>query len=102
MPITTDNNGDNFHSAPGAVNLAYVEGIYEDYLRDPGSVAPDWQQFFTQYADREVRFPKPRFGPSFTPRSIFNPPSAADSRARNRLTDPQVAALQDRVYLLTR
>ena len=60
--------GSNGHSStenlPGATNLAFIESLYEDYLRDPASVAPDWQKFFQEVAEGEYRFPKPRFGPS--------------------------------------
>ena len=95
-------NGQNPEDSPGVANLAFVEGLYEDYLRDPASVSPDWRQYFSRIAESEFRFPKPRFGPSFRPASIFNPPSLARLRAPQRLADPEVAVLQDRVYLLTR
>jgi len=87
---------------PGAANLAFVEALYEDYLRDPSSVSPDWQRYFADIADGEFRFPKPRFRPSFQPSSIFNPPRPGRQRQPGRLADPEVAALQDRVYVLTR
>jgi len=48
-------------NAPGTINLAFVESLYEDYLRDPGSVSPDWQSYFKEIAEGEFRFPKPRF-----------------------------------------
>src|SRR5437016_4824012 len=86
---------------PNASNLAFVEGLYEDYLRDPGSVPPDWQKYLAGLGNGEVRFHKPRFGPSFRPFSIFNPPSASERQATKRI-DPEIAALQDRVYLLIR
>jgi len=87
---------------PGAANLTYVEGLYEDYLRDPASVSPEWQEYLAGFANEEFRFPKPRFGPSFKPSSIFNPPSAAGLGKTGPFSDPQSAAVQDRVYLLTR
>lgn len=97
------NNGNGAEKLPGVVNLAFVEGLYEDYLREPGSVPPDWQRYFAEVAEGELRFPKPRFGPSFRPFSIFNPPSRRRPAAgANRLADPEIAAMQDRVYLLTR
>ena len=88
--------------APGVANLAFVEGLYEDYLRDPSSVAPDWRRYFSEIADGEFRFPKPRFRPSFQPSSIFNPSRPGCQPPPNRLADPEIAALQDRVYVLTR
>jgi 2-oxoglutarate dehydrogenase E1 component len=87
---------------PGAANAAYVEGLYEDYLRDPATVPEDWRRYFGELALNELRFPKPRFGPSFRPSSIFNAPSAGRGRGSSPLADPGAAAMQDRVYLLTR
>src|SRR5215831_9294755 len=95
----TNHNG---HNGIGTANLAFIEGLYEDYLRDPSSVSPDWKQYFSEIAESEFRFPKPRFGPSFRPASIFNPPSTPRPRVQSRLADPEIAAMQDRVYLLTR
>jgi 2-oxoglutarate dehydrogenase E1 component len=99
--MVTTNGHDSDH-LPGVANLAFVEGLYEDYLRDPASVPPDWRQYFAEIAEGEFRFPQPRFGPSFRPFSIFNPPTTAPARAPSRLADPEIAAMQDRVYLLTR
>ncbi len=95
-------NGHSSEHPPGVANLAFVEGLYEDYLRDPASVPPDWRRYFAEIAEGEFRFPKPRFGPSFGPSSIFNPPTAPQARIPSRLAEPEIAAMQDRVYLLTR
>jgi len=95
-------NGKNGETVPGAANLAFVEGLYENYLREPNSVPPDWQKYFAQIAEGEFRFPKPRFGASFRPFSLFNPPAVQPPAARGRLAGPELAAMQDRVYLLTR
>jgi 2-oxoglutarate dehydrogenase E1 component len=100
--MATSNGHNGSGNLPGAANLQFVESLYEDYLRDPASVSPDWQRYFSQFAENEFRFPKPRFQPSFRPFSIFNPPSSQVSPKRGRLADPEVAALQDRVYVLTR
>jgi 2-oxoglutarate dehydrogenase E1 component len=99
MPVFSDVPPD---AVPGTVNLAYIEGLYEDYLRDAGSVSADWQRYFGQMANGELRFPAPHFGPSFRPASVFNPAATARSRAAGRLADPEIAALQDRIYLLIR
>ena len=66
---------------PGPANLAFVESLYEDFARDPSSVPPDWQRYFSELGDGELRFPKPRFTPSFKPFSIFNPPGGMESAA---------------------
>ena len=87
---------------PDPSNLAFVEGLYEDFLRDPSSVPPDWQRLFAQRADGKLQFPKPRFGPSFEPFSIFNPPSASVARPPSGASSAVSASLQDRVYLLIR
>jgi 2-oxoglutarate dehydrogenase E1 component len=86
---------------PGPANLAFVESLYEDFVRDPSSVPADWQRYFTELGDGELRFPKPRFAPSFKPFSIFNPPTGMESRLQPASTLAS-AALQDRIYLLIR
>src|SRR3569833_1297713 len=95
-------NGHNPNHLPGPANLAFVEGLYEDYLRAPASVPADWQQYFSQIAEGEFRFPKPRFGPPFKPASLFNPPTAPRLKPAGRFADQELAETQDRVYLLTR
>ena len=87
---------------PAAANLAFVEGLYGEYLRDPASVDPDWQRYFSELAQGEFRFPKPRFGPSFRSASIFNAAPPIQTKGPDRLADPEMAVLQDRVYMLTR
>lgn len=34
-------------------NLAYIEGLFEDYCQDPGSVSDDWRQFFDSMSQGE-------------------------------------------------
>src|SRR5215470_1100038 len=88
---------------PGPTNLAFVESLYEDFVRDPSSVPADWQRYFTELGNGELRFPKPRFAPSFKPFSIFNPPTGMESRpASETVSAPPSAAIQDRIYLLIR
>src|SRR6266850_772283 len=86
---------------PGPANLAFVENLYDDFVRDPSSVPVDWQRYFSQLGDGELRLPKPRFSPSFKPFSIFNPPTGMESRLQPA---PSLAsaAIQDRIYLLIR
>lgn len=40
------------HLAGG--NATYVEGLYEDYLRDPAQVEPRWRSYFDQLKGREA------------------------------------------------
>jgi 2-oxoglutarate dehydrogenase E1 component len=56
---------------PNPSNLAFVEGVYEDYLKDPQSVTPEWRSYF----EREMGSHHSQLGPSFLNYSIFNPPS---------------------------
>ncbi len=84
------------------MNLAYIEGLYEDYLRDSSSVPSDWQRYFSQIANGELRFPKPHFGPSFRPASLFNPPRRGPLYPSGKAATPEIAAIQDRIYLLIR
>src|SRR5579864_8088702 len=91
-------------------NLPFVEELYEKFLRDASSVSTEWREYFSQVADGELQLQKPRFGPSFKPFSIFNPPErraparpVGDSqRADRHIGGVPSTALQDRVYLLIR
>src|SRR5436190_139421 len=102
---------------PNPVNVAFVEKLYEDFLRDPSSVSPEWKEYLTGLADGELRFRQTYFGPSFRPSSIFNPPGKTEGQGsgvegktapaldpRPSTLDPRSAsaALQDRIYLLIR
>src|SRR2546422_6305327 len=102
VSVPMENDLDKRDLLRAASNLAFVEGMYADYLRDPGAVPEDWQRYFSTIGDGELRFTKPRFGPSFRPFSIFNPPRSADGQASNRRPQTEMAALHDRVYLLIR
>ncbi len=35
-------------------NAAFIEDLYEQYLVDPGSVAPSWKAFFDAFKGREA------------------------------------------------
>src|SRR5689334_21766011 len=100
--------------AVNPANLAFVEDLYEKFLRDASSVSPEWREYFGHIANGELRFPQPHFGPTFKPRSLFNPsdqagPTAATpgtagvSPARSALTAAGVPhGIQDRIYMLIR
>ena len=97
-------------STVSPANLPFVEELYERFLRDASSVSPEWREYFLQVADGDLRFPKPRFGPSFKPFSIFNPPGSqapalpvdGSPRADRQIGGVPSAVLQDRIYLLIR
>jgi 2-oxoglutarate dehydrogenase complex dehydrogenase (E1) component-like enzyme len=40
-------------SFPNATNLAFVEGLYVDFLRDPSLVPSDWRQYFEKFFKEE-------------------------------------------------
>jgi 2-oxoglutarate dehydrogenase E1 component len=54
------------------MSLAFVEGLYADYLKDPASVPEDWRLYFAQSGGAEPFSKAPQIGPSFKPRSLFN------------------------------
>jgi 2-oxoglutarate dehydrogenase E1 component len=85
-------------------NLAFVEELYEDFLRDASSVSPEWREYFSQMANGELRFPQPRFGPSFKPSSIFNPSGQTRGPAPGTPALPGgvPTGIQDRIYMLIR
>ena len=87
--------------APNASNLDFVEGLYAAFLRDPSALDEEWRSYFAGLSNGG---PVARIGPSFKPRSLFDP-SVAGSRgggsaAAMRDSDP--AALQDRLDRLVR
>ena len=84
--------------SPSSHSLEFVETLYFKYLDDPSSVEPEWRAYFDQMA-RGDDGGRPAPGPSFEPRSIFNP--AGDGAARvGRVSDMVVR--QDRVDQLVR
>lgn len=54
-----------------AGSLAFVEGLYADYLKDPSTVPADWRAYFQQEA-ATLNGGANQIGPSFKPRSVFN------------------------------
>jgi 2-oxoglutarate dehydrogenase E1 component len=92
-------------------NLAFVEDLYENFLRDASSVSPEWREYFSHIANGELRFPQPHFGPSFKPSSLFNP-SGRRAGGTPAHPGPGTAGvspasgvphgIQDRIYMLIR
>jgi 2-oxoglutarate dehydrogenase E1 component len=77
-------------------NLAYVEALYEDFLNDPESVPERWREYFrTNNGDAQAQL-----GPTFKPRSIFNPPTLEGGTPRGAAYD--AAALQEKIDRLIR
>src|SRR5262245_26805013 len=86
---------------PNTINLAFVEGLYLDYLRDPLSVPAGWRTYFDQLSKPGRDNGSPRLGPSFRPAGIFNP-STVSSNGGVSTREAEVAALQNRVDELIR
>jgi 2-oxoglutarate dehydrogenase E1 component len=87
---------------PNASSLSFIEGLYDDYLRDPLSVAPEWRRFFEGWQDGEPAPEKARPVPSFKPFSLFNPPSAGKAVDELACEEIRMAEMQDRVDQLVR
>src|SRR6185437_13530328 len=87
-------------------NLAFVEELYESFLHDPASVAPEWREYFTHVGNGELKFPQKHFGPSFKSSSIFNPSRSASTATDQASVRTAAAGVppgtQDRIYQLIR
>jgi 2-oxoglutarate dehydrogenase E1 component len=77
---------------PDSANLAFLERLYADYLRDPAAVPPAWREHFAKLPDGEHLAGRLRLGPSFRPHSLFNPPAAGDGRGAVDATVPAAGA----------
>ena len=66
----------------GAANLAYIESLQAQFQADPAAVPDAWRAYFSEAAEGEGG--SVGFGPSFAPRSLFNPSPGQDSTAANR------------------
>src|SRR5882724_203183 len=84
----------------GIQSLAYVERFYSDYRRDPDSVAAEWREYFAASvngADATVQI-----GPSFKPRSVFNPVETAATNHSRFQPQPRAENLSERLHQLVR
>ncbi len=79
-------------------NLPYVEGLLEDYLKDPASVPAGWREYFASNNGEAAV----TLRPSFKPRSIFNPPVIPEASAGHGGGAHAAAALQEKVDRLIR
>jgi 2-oxoglutarate dehydrogenase E1 component len=86
---------------PNPANLGFVEDLYRQFLREPASLAEDWRRYF-EGLEREDGAPAgwgP--GPSFRPRSVFDP-AGAPAPAAESSDSSSLKVLQDRVVHLIR
>ena len=81
-------------------SLEYVEELYLRYLREPGSVPEAWRAYFAERPANGLT-DRTSLGPSFPPRSLFNPPSGA-SAAQLDEVGTAAAVLQQKLDRLVR
>ena len=91
----------NKPAAPSHLSLAYLEGLYADYLRDPVSAPPEWQHYFAGLTNGEPAEKQFLPRPSFPSYSVFNPPTGRRESVAPR-GEPGLAGLQESVDALTR
>jgi 2-oxoglutarate dehydrogenase E1 component len=95
-------NTEQFNS----LSLAFVEGMYADYLEDQTSVPPEWQSYFGKMTDGNGASLHQALGPTFARASLFNPPAhrppLGGPGANGATKELNVAVLQDRVDQLIR
>src|SRR5215813_6072428 len=85
---------------PNSFSLPFVETLYQDYLRDPESVPPDWRRYFQGLSDGNGFSKTQALAPSFKPWSVFNPPGGLENGGTaEKATE---AVLQERVDQLIR
>ncbi|MGH7230259.1 MAG: thiamine pyrophosphate-dependent enzyme, partial [Nitrospiraceae bacterium] len=68
---------------PNPLNLAFVEDLYLEFLRDPASVSPAWRSYFEELGNDGDAQTVLRRGPSRPPKPLFDP-----ERGRADLTRP--------------
>nr|WP_237729259.1 2-oxoglutarate dehydrogenase E1 component [Schlesneria paludicola] len=76
-------------------NLTYVESLYLDYLNNPDTVSPEWQDYFQQIVDSQTRS-----GGELHDPSLFRAPSVGTGVVSPIQLD--YAILQERVERLIR
>ncbi|MBI3849332.1 MAG: 2-oxoglutarate dehydrogenase E1 component [Verrucomicrobia bacterium] len=85
----------------GIQSLAYIEQFYADYRRDPSLVPAEWREYFAAAGDGDADGTV-QLGPSFKPRSVFNPTSSASTGRAQFRADPRAANVSDRLDQLVR
>jgi len=85
---------------PDPVNLAFVEDLYLDFLREPASVPPEWRVYFARLDGENGALAGVR-RPSFRPKGLFDPTSTAQ-RGIASMAAEEIARRQDRVDRLIR
>src|SRR5882724_5816251 len=73
------------------LSLAFAEGLYADYLKDPSLVSEDWQEYFAGLTPDAEFSREPQLGPTFRTATLFNPPSTSSGHG-NGSTNGAVTA----------
>lgn len=84
-------------------SLAYLESVYETYIKSPGSVDEKWRTYFEnmRLADDSATTNDVTVRPESKRRSVFNPPTVGEGGLR-RPQRIEVAGLQERLDQLIR
>jgi 2-oxoglutarate dehydrogenase E1 component len=80
---------------PNHTNLAFVEALYDDFVRDPNSVPAEWRPYLAGMLAVDGPDIRPGRRPSFPPGNLFRPRGGAGEMEAT-------VALQDRVDQLVR
>ena len=93
----------DFDNWPTEINLAFVEGLYAEYLRDPTSVSAEWQDYFASIAaDAGPAAPAPSWAsPTLDPIGSPTPPRQEREQQASG-NGPSPATLQHRVDKIVR
>ncbi|GAB4323805.1 MAG: 2-oxoglutarate dehydrogenase E1 component [Candidatus Sumerlaeia bacterium] len=83
---------------PGSLSLSFIEGLYEDFKRDPQSVPSDWRRYFEGMKNpdggRATLMSTPATAPrSETPAALTVPASPAATPPSAPASPPSAAAL---------
>ncbi len=84
--------------ADNCQSLAYLDYLYQEYLKSPGNVSEEWQEYFRQMDEYSGALSS-QYATPFPKRSIFNPPSAKLVAQNKKM---EVAGLQERLDQLIR
>lgn len=100
------------HNLPNPTNLAFVESLFEDFLRDENSVPESWRGYLRELTQSSNGVVRRSYETSIQPRSIFNPhrpfngvaaPTAAvdsDEQSRQDRVDQMVRAYRVRGHMI--
>ena len=92
----------NPESGPNTLSLAFVEGMFADFLKDPEAVPPEWCQYFEKEA-AEGKFPKrSSLQPALAGGGLLRSSSTPGGNGKRSVQSSEIAHLQDSVDQLVR